>query len=251
MKLDLNNPYISFLVGSSDLTNGCSVIRTMLLRILMCLGGAVVALVVATAALFIVAGLGVYLYSPWFGQMDVGLSMSWLGNAWWADWLRTGAKIGIVLSILGSVIGSVVLFVMQLKRAVDWIRADDSSASTIAKAISAHRVTQTIMAPFNAVGVVWGACSDLAHKICPNVVLVLPEDIQRLIETPELFNLRTDYCGGTTWVIDRTEWRDEGKRLRFYLRSTDYDNDYRRDWVSYNPRLNDWNERVELIRLPE
>lgn len=207
MKIDLTNKWQMLLIGGADLSDGCSVIRNILLRSVVGLTAAVVLTAIAVAASFVVAGLLIYLCSPWFGQLDVDLSMSWLGNAWWADGLRTGASFGIVISA-GAIGYGVMLGLLKFFNGSTWRR----SKWRAIEAITDNSGTR-------ALKTVGEAAYNLAHKICPTVELVLPPEVQYLnanrdkvrITLPESWlenGWITDICindrSATVWVENDT-----------------------------------------------
>lgn len=208
MKIDLTNKWQMLLIGGADLSDGCSVIRNILLRSVVGLTAAVVLTVIAVAALFVVAGLLIYLCSPWFGQLDVDLSMSWLGNAWWADGLRTGASFGIVISA-GAIGYGVILGLVKFFNGSIWRRSKWRAIEAI-----------TDNSGIRALKTVGEAAYNLAHKICPKVELVLPPEVQYLnanrdkvrITLPESWlenGWITDICindrSATVWVENDTQ----------------------------------------------
>ncbi len=207
MKIDLTNKWQMLLIGGADLSDGCSVIRNILLRSVVGLTAAVVLTALAVAASFIVAGLLIYICSPWFGRFDIDLSMSWLGSAWWADGLRTGAALGIVISAgaitYGAILGLVKFFNGSIWRRSKW-RAIEAITDN-----SGTRALKTV----------GEAAYNLAHKICPKVELVLPPEVQYLnanrdkvrITLPESWlenGWITDICindrSATVWVENDT-----------------------------------------------
>lgn len=176
MNIDLSNPIIRFLVGGSNLADGCSVIRNVLLRSLLMLGTGAVCLVVLAVVLIILVGLGLFLWAPWYGVFDVNLSLSYLGNSWLADMVRCGAMFGIVLGALGSIVGA--LF------AVKWgLERCSGRVADLAGAVG-NKIADT--SAVKAMKFLGNAAYDVAHQICPKVYLQLGGDIERILNDPSV-----------------------------------------------------------------
>lgn len=232
MKIDLTNKWQMLLIGGADLSDGCSVIRNILLRSAVGLTAAVVLTVIAVAALFVVAGLLAYLWSPWFGQLDIDLSMSWLGNAWWADWLRAGARFGIVIGLCAAAYG-VILGLVKFFNGSIWRR----SKWRAIEAITDNSGTR-------ALKTVGEAAYNLAHKICPKVELVLPPEVQHLNANRDKVRITLPESGlENGWITDIrvnqnnvTVWVESDARSTYFV------------WSFSRMR---WNEEVIITPVDE
>lgn len=232
MKIDLTNKWQMLLIGGADLSDGCSVIRNILLRSVVGLTAAVVLTVIAVAASFVVAGLLIYLCSPWFGQLDVDLSMSWLGNAWWADGLRTGASFGIVISA-GAIGYGVILGLVKFFNGSIWRRSKWRAIEAI-----------TDNSGIRALKTVGEAAYNLAHKICPKVELVLPPEVQHLNANRDKVRITLPESGlENGWITDicindrsATVWVENDTRSTYFV------------WSFSRMR---WNEEVIITPVDE
>ena len=213
MKIDLTNKWQMLLIGEADLSDGCSVIRSILLRSIVGLTAAVVLTAVAVAALFVIAGLLIYLCSPWFGQLDVDLSMSWLGKAWWADWLRSGATFGIMISA-GATAYGVTLGLLKFFNGSTW-RHNKWRAIEAITDNSGARALKTISE----------AAYNLAHKICPKVELVLPPEVEYLNANRDTVRITLPESGlENGWITDIhigrhvvTVWVENDTRSTYFV----------------------------------
>lgn len=172
MKIDLANPAIRFLVGGANLADGCSVIRNALLRSTLVLGAVAIAAIAAVIVGFIITGLTLYLAAPWFDRFDVGLSLSYLGNAWWADFLRFGAFIGVLLSCMGTALGVVFGALFLLRKMLKRVSIKTYGLG--------DRIRES--APMKALTFVGTAAYNVAHQICPKVELKLDVEAGSLID---------------------------------------------------------------------
>lgn len=180
MKIDLANPTIRFLVGGANLTDGCSVIRNALLRSTLVLGAVAMVAVAAVIVGFIITGLTLYLVAPWFDRFDVGLSLSYLGNAWWADFLRFGAFIGVILSCMGTAVGVVFGALFLLRKMLKRVSIKTYGLG--------DRIRES--APMKALTFIGTAAYNVAHQICPKVELKLDVEagspIDRIMNDPAI-----------------------------------------------------------------
>lgn len=240
MKVDLSNPVIRFLVGGANLADGCSVIRNALLRSILILGAATVAMMVAVIVGFILAGLTLYLAAPWYGTLDVGLSLSYLGKSWWAEGLRIGAGVGIVLSFVGTFVGVGYLLIKGLTRLTRRFRYIGLP----------HRVGQYIResAPMKALTFIGDAAYNIGHRICPKVELkldvALEDKVHRIMNDPDVRVRLPD-----TYHSDRA-YRIAGivpcvGYIRFNL-EWEHDPEYT-DFFFYNLKRAEFSEGVEIV----
>lgn len=180
MKIDLTNPAIRFLVGGANLADGCSVIRNALLRSILAVGAAAVGVGVAIVVAFVLIGTVLYAMAPWFGQINIGLSLSYLGNAWWAECLRAGAVAGVVTLIVSTAGGLGVLGVLLIKRLSRRLSYASSGLS--------ERIRE--LPPVKALTFIGSAAYNVAHQICPKVELKLDVEaaspIDRIMNDPTI-----------------------------------------------------------------
>lgn len=236
MKIDLSNPVVRFLVGNADFTNGCSVVRGIMLRSLLALGGAAIASIVAAIALMIIAGTVLYIFSPWYGQLDVDLSLSWLGPAWWADGLRVGAVMGLILGFIGSVWLALKLMFMSIER---------YGASTLKFIPSRERIANNTIV--KAACVAGSAVSAFAHKFCPNIEVVIPASVQEVINNYEKTVVRL-WCTDYNVPMKITEVVHKKYGIRLDMEAVD--NPTHKDYIFFSYSDNSWNESVEFEQNP-
>lgn len=197
MKIDLANPAIRFLVGGANLADGCSVIRNALLRSTLVLGAVAIAAIAAVIVGFILVGTVLYAFAPWFGQIDIGLSLSYLGNSWWAEQLRAGAGVGVLAIGMAAVGGSGFLGVMLIKRLSRRVGA------------ASHELGDRIreFPPVKALAFVGSAAYNVAHRICPKVELKMDidpgSDIHRIMNDPEIrMHLLDSFNPERVWKVE-------------------------------------------------
>ena len=238
MRIDLSNPVVRFLVSGADFTNGCSVIRNIILRALLALGGAVVIGVIASMSAAIVAGTLLYLFSPWYGQFNPDLSLSWLGPAWWADAVRAGAWLGTIVTAGGTAYGLWRLLKLIGSRQKMSIRTANLLSRTC------NKLSDSSIA--GAVRLTAGAVSTFAHKICPNVEVVVPPHIQAILDHPEKWTFKL-WSSNYQYTFHVTEIEKRVSGFSVHLKLPE---NGRTDYITYYFEDASWNEDVEIEEKP-
>lgn len=230
MRIDLSNKYVAFMVKNADLSNGCSIIRTILWRIIVALVLGTIGVLGICVLGFVLAGTVLYLFSPWFGKLDPMLSLSWLGPSWWAEFLRLGAVVGIVTAILAALVSAIAA------TAIWGPKLFGRGVGAVANTRPMEKFGEAIVLSFDA-------AMAFGHKFCPTIKFKVngPEILQAIANNPSGYMVLTKYgnwykitkCSPSKtnamdtrldlvspiseydeyyikWVADRERWDDDG-----------------------------------------
>lgn len=237
MNIDLSNKWVAFLVGGADLSNGCSVIRNILLRSIVLGLGAIAGTLGAIIAGFVVSGLVLYLFSPWFGRFDVALSLSWLGPSWWAELLRIGAVIGLMACFIASVVGALFSMVRYGPRAVEYVTNRQVMVVPMSKTSA-------------AISTWYEAAMAFGHRFCPKITFTVigPESVRDAAQHPQNY-MFLDCAGEWYKITGITPSKADSRDTRFDVRNMRYDSPYFFMWKSQRNRWDD--DGVSLVTKAE
>lgn len=216
MKINMENSIVRFLVDGADLNNGCSVIRRVLFSIMMSVVLGCIAVAVAVAVVFTIAGTVLYLFSPWFGQLDIGLSMSWLGPEWWARSLRTGAAIGLILTTIATSFAAIWTFTGFILS----IKAGEFKAFN--KAIQPLAEGALVVAD---------AAMAIGHRFCPKIEVLWPGKFDEVgLHQGVKLIINSEDTGNIVWQVTDVAFSKDKERIRVNLQDTQPG----REWYTYH-----------------
>lgn len=215
MNINMENKIVRFLLDGADLTNGCSVVRRALWRSAQCVALGFVGLFMLAFVCFVLGGSILYLCSPWFGQFDIGLSLSWLGNSWWAELFRLGANIGAGILVVGTILAAffgLLFFIFAAKEGK--IQPLNKVIAPIAEGTAV--VTDAVMA--------------FGHRFCPKIDVQWPTKFAESGLVEGALVKLDEYNGDVTWKVTGAEFTKDKERIRVVLEDIDPS---RSSWHTY------------------